>query len=156
MFWPLQLNSKCLGVLKDFQVPFSRVWVATSHFPRSGVVITSKWFFVHNLCFKCPNGRCEPILDIYTSIVFQWHKKLFEMMGFDPYNHSLKIQESIWNSNSQHGSSFGSLRVHSFTIFALLETCDVTPRSFFWLTTLQPLTLVASPRLGLRHLKHAK
>ncbi len=25
----------------------------------------------HNLCFKCPNGRCEPILNIYVSINFQ-------------------------------------------------------------------------------------
>jgi hypothetical protein len=24
----------------------------------------------HNLCFRCPNGACEPILDIYASIVF--------------------------------------------------------------------------------------
>jgi hypothetical protein len=22
--------------------------------------------FGHNLCFKCPNGSCEPILDIYV------------------------------------------------------------------------------------------
>jgi hypothetical protein len=26
--------------------------------------------FGHNLCCKCPNGSCEPILDIYTSIAF--------------------------------------------------------------------------------------
>jgi hypothetical protein len=38
----------------------------------------------HNLCFKCPNGWCEPILDIYISIAFQWYKKLFKPMGFDP------------------------------------------------------------------------
>jgi hypothetical protein len=24
--------------------------------------------FGHNLCFRCPNGRCEPILGIYTSV----------------------------------------------------------------------------------------
>jgi hypothetical protein len=28
-------------------------------------------FFGHNLCFKCPNGRCKPILDIHASIAFQ-------------------------------------------------------------------------------------
>ncbi len=27
--------------------------------------------FAHNLCFKYPNGRCEPILDIYALIAFQ-------------------------------------------------------------------------------------
>ncbi len=30
--------------------------------------------FGHNLCFRCPNGWCEPILDIYVSIAFQWCK----------------------------------------------------------------------------------
>jgi len=29
--------SEFLGVPEDSQVPFSRVWVATSHFPQSGV-----------------------------------------------------------------------------------------------------------------------
>jgi hypothetical protein len=27
--------------------------------------------FVHNLCCRCPNGSCKPILDIYVSIAFQ-------------------------------------------------------------------------------------
>jgi hypothetical protein len=27
--------------------------------------------FCHNLCCRCPNGSCKPILDIYTSINFQ-------------------------------------------------------------------------------------
>jgi len=26
--------------------------------------------FCHNLCYKCSNGSCKPILDIYTSIAF--------------------------------------------------------------------------------------
>jgi hypothetical protein len=37
MFWPLQSTSGFSRVLEDFQVPFSGVWVATSHFPQSGV-----------------------------------------------------------------------------------------------------------------------
>jgi hypothetical protein len=72
-------------------------------------------------------------------------------MGFDPCNHALKIWESIWESNSQHGSPLGSVKVHSFTLFALLGACDVILESFFCPATLQPLTLVVSPRLGLRH-----
>jgi len=51
--------------------------------------------FDHNLCFKCPNGSCEPILDIYILRDFQWHKEPFDTMGFEPWNHSLKIRESI-------------------------------------------------------------
>jgi hypothetical protein len=73
--------------------------------------------FGHNLCFKCPNGLCKPIIDIYASIVFQWFKELFKAMGFDPCNCALKIWKSIWDSNSEHGSSFGSVRVHSLTLF---------------------------------------
>jgi hypothetical protein len=108
--------------------------------------------FGHNLCFRCPNGQCKPILDIYVSINFQWYKRLFKVMGFDCYNCTLKIRESIWDSNSQHGSSLGSVRVHSLTLFALLGTCDATLGSFSWPVTLHPLAVVASPRLRLRHL----
>jgi hypothetical protein len=32
---------------------------------------------------------------MYVSISFQWYKKLLNPFGFDPYNHSLNIQESI-------------------------------------------------------------
>jgi hypothetical protein len=27
--------------------------------------------FAHNLCFRCPNEQCEPILNIYASRAFQ-------------------------------------------------------------------------------------
>ncbi len=106
--------------------------------------------FGHNLCYGCPNGWCKPILDIYAWIDFQWYKKLFKVISFDPYNCALKIRESIWDFNSQHWSSLNSVRVHSLTLLALPKTCDVTLRSSFWPTTLQPLTLVSSPKLGLR------
>jgi hypothetical protein len=36
--------------------------------------LTPDLSFGHNLCFRCPNGSCEPILDIYVSIDFQWYK----------------------------------------------------------------------------------
>jgi hypothetical protein len=47
--------------------------------------------FDHNLCLKCPNGSCKSIFDIYVSRAFQ----CFNLMGFDPCNHSLKVWESI-------------------------------------------------------------
>jgi len=65
------------------------------------------FFLDHNLCFRCPNGWCEPILDIYISIHFQWYKELFNLMGFDPYNHSLKIRESIEIPTPQVGVTLG-------------------------------------------------
>jgi hypothetical protein len=73
------------------------------------------------------------------------------VMDCDPCNHALKIRESTWNSNSQHWSSLESVRVHSLTLFALSGACDVTPESSSWPATLQPLALVASPRIGLQH-----
>jgi hypothetical protein len=105
--------------------------------------------FDHNLCFRCPNGQCKPISDIYISIAFQWYKKLFKMMGFDPYNHALKIWESIWDSNSQHGVHLGVWGFIPSHSLALSGTCDVTLESPSWPTTLQPLALVMSPRLRL-------
>jgi hypothetical protein len=98
--------------------------------------LTHDLSFGHNLYFRCSNGRCEPNLDIYTSINFQWYKKLFKVMGFDPCNCAMKVWESIWDFNSQHGSSLGSVRVHALTLFALLGACDVTPWYSSWPTTL--------------------
>jgi hypothetical protein len=54
-------------------------------------------------------------------------------------------------TNSQHGSSLGSVRVHSLTLFALPGACDMTPGSTYRPATLQPPCLGREPRLGLRH-----
>ncbi len=43
VFWPLQLHSEFLGVPEDSQVPFSGVWVVSSHFPQSGVATKSEF-----------------------------------------------------------------------------------------------------------------
>jgi hypothetical protein len=67
-------------------------------------------------------------------------------MGFDPCNCALKIRESFWDSNSQHGSSLGNVRVHALTLFALPTTCEVTIGSPFWPTTLQPPCLGHEPK----------
>jgi hypothetical protein len=50
--------------------------------------------FAHNLCFKCPNEQCEPILDIYAPRDFQKYKEPFHPWSFDPWNLLLKIWES--------------------------------------------------------------
>ncbi len=100
--------------------------------------LTSGLSFDHKLCYKYSNGQCEPILDIFTSIDFQWYKELFKAMTFYPCNRVLKIRDSIRDFNSQHGSSFGSVRVHAFTLFALPGVCDVAPRSLSSPAPLQP------------------
>jgi len=66
--------------------------------------------FGHNLCFRCPNGWCKPILNIYISIVFQWYKEFFKRMGFDPCNRSLKIRESFRTLTPQVGVALGVWR----------------------------------------------
>jgi len=50
--------------------------------------------FSHNLCYKCPNGSCEVISNIYISKPFQWYKKHLDARCFDPCNHVLNFQES--------------------------------------------------------------
>jgi hypothetical protein len=109
------------------------------HFQWS--IIKYGFSFRHNLCFKCPNGSCEPILDIYVSIVFQWYKDFFNPMVFDPYNCPLKIQESIGTITPKMGIHLGVSRVHSFTLFCTLESmrCDS------WVSPLGPQPYLPLP-----------
>jgi hypothetical protein len=107
--------------------------------------------FGHNLCFKCPNGSCNPILDICVSIALQWYKRLFNQMGFDCYNHLLKIQKSIGTPTLKMEVHLGVWRFIPSHSFALPGARDATPGLPSWPGTLQALTLVTSPRLGLRH-----
>ncbi len=99
--------------------------------------------FGHNLCFKCPNGSCEPILDIQVSITFQWYKELFNAMGFDPCNCSLKIRESTRTPTPKMGTHLG--------MWVFILTLSHIPGLPSWLAPLQALALVASRKLGLRH-----
>jgi hypothetical protein len=46
-------------------------------------------------------------LDIYVSRAFQWYKKLFNLMSFDPYNRLLKIQKSIGTPTPKVGAHLG-------------------------------------------------
>jgi hypothetical protein len=50
--------------------------------------------FGHNLCFRCPNEQCEPILDIYVPRAFQLYKERHKPLSFDLSNNSLKFRES--------------------------------------------------------------
>jgi hypothetical protein len=68
--------------------------------------LTPNLSFGHNLCFKCQYGSCKTILDIYVSRAFQWYKKLFNPMGFNPYNYFLKIWESMGIPTPKVGAHF--------------------------------------------------
>jgi len=95
--------------------------------------------FGHNLCLKCPNGSCKPILDIYIPRAFQWYKKIYNLIVFDPWNYSLKM--------GVHSGMWRFIPLHSPT---LPGTWDVTFGLPSWLAPLQALALVANPRLGLQ------
>jgi hypothetical protein len=53
---------------------------------------------------KYPNESREPILDIYIARVFQWYKKCFNPMSFDPCNRSenLGVHFGMWGFNRSH------------------------------------------------------
>jgi hypothetical protein len=122
--------------------------------------------FGHNLCFKCPNEQCEPILDIYVIRAFQWYKELHKTLSFDPWNCSLKFWESTRTPSPKVGVALGVWGFTPSHFLTLPGVCDMTPRLLFGphpcdLFALipglplgpqpcNPFTLVASPKLGLR------
>jgi hypothetical protein len=55
---------------------------------RSQIAIPS---FDHNLCYKCPNGSCKAIFDMYTSRPFQRYKEHFNARCFNPCNQTLSF-----------------------------------------------------------------
>ncbi len=63
--------------------------------------------FGHNLCYRCLNEQCEPILDIYASRAFHWYKKRHNTLRFDPCNRSLKFQEFTETPSPQVGVALG-------------------------------------------------
>jgi hypothetical protein len=75
--------------------------------------------FGHNLCFRCPNGSCKPILDIEISISFQWYKEIFNPLDFDPCNCSLtfksppELQLPMWEFPWECESLFSHALLHS-------------------------------------------
>ncbi len=118
--------------------------------------LTHGVFFAHSLCFKCPNGSCEPILDIYIPWTFQWYKKLLNPMGFDLWNCSMKIQEFIETPTPKVGAHLGVWRFIPSHSPTLLGAWDVTLELPSWPAPLQAFALVMSPRLGLQQSYKAK
>jgi hypothetical protein len=97
------------------------------------VNLTSDPSFGHNLCFRCPNGSCEPILDIYVSIAFQSCKELFNPLSFGPCNCSLNIQERTGTPTPKVEAplecegSFPHTFVHSRASFFGPQPCKPLP-----------------------------
>jgi len=81
--------------------------------------LTPNPFFGHNLCFKYPNGSCEPILDIYVPRAFQYYKENFNTMGLTPaiafwkFGGPSGLQLPKWELAWECGGSFP----HTFPYF---------------------------------------
>jgi hypothetical protein len=106
--------------------------------------------FGHNLCFKSRNGSCQLILNIYVPRIFNGIK-YFSMQWI------LTLTIAFWRFNSPLGlhpqseNSFGSVGVHSLTLFCTLGSMKCGSQAHFWPAPLQALALVVSPRLRLWH-----
>jgi len=148
---PIEMRSK--SKLYPSLRAFQRYVTHHLHTRKSGRFLTSSGlYFSHNFCFKCPNGSCKPILGIYVLGSFQWYKELFNPMGFDPWNCSLKIQESIRILIPKMEVHLGVWRFIPSHFPTLLGAWDVSPMLLYWPAPLQTLALVTKPRLRLRQL----
>jgi hypothetical protein len=107
--------------------------------------------FGHNLCFKYPNGSCEPILDIYVPRAFQWYNELLNPMSFVSYNCPLNIQKSIQILIPKVWAHLGVCEFIASHFPTLPRAWNETLRFHSWPTPLQALALVPSPNLGLRY-----
>jgi len=84
--------------------------------------------FGHNLCFKCLNEQCEPILDIYVSRAFPWYKERHKPLSFEPSNCSLKFWESTGTPSLKVGVALGVWVFTPSHFLTLPGVCDVTLR----------------------------
>jgi hypothetical protein len=102
--------------------------------------------FGHNLCFKYSNGSCKPILNIYVSRNFQWYKELFNPMSFwfvqSPSN-DLGIHR---DSNSQNGSTLGSVGVHFLAFLNTLRSMKCGSWASFLAHTFASFCLSCEPK----------
>ncbi len=69
--------------------------------------------FGPNLCFRCPNGMCDLILDIYVPRVFQWYKFFFSIhwvvaptITLWKFGSPLRLQLPKWKLLWERESSF--------------------------------------------------
>jgi len=87
--------------------------------------------FGHNLCFRCTNEQCDPILDIYVWRAFQWHKNATSF-----WNHSLKFRKSTGTPSPKVGivlGVWGFTPSYSLTLFYTLGSVWCDSRASFCL-----------------------
>jgi hypothetical protein len=114
--------------------------------------LTPDHSFGHNLCFRCPNEQCEPILDIHVPRAFQCYKEWYKPLSFDPWHCSLKFHESTGTTSPKVGVVLGVWGFTPSHFPTLPGVCDVTPGFSLGLYPCNPFALVASRKPRLRHL----
>jgi hypothetical protein len=96
VFWSLQLCSEFLGVPEDSQVPFSEVWVATSHFLQSEVVTrTIHWPQGLSLEGSKWHIMSQCVYFAFRTIVF-FGVLFFKKHVFLKRNFQMKCFETFW------------------------------------------------------------
>jgi hypothetical protein len=98
--------------------------------------------FGHNLWFRCLNEQYEPILYIYVPRSFQWYKQPHKPLSFDPWNRTLKFQDSTRTPSPKVGVALGVwmfIPSHSLTLSYIPRSmwCDSWASS--WFAPLRPL-----------------
>ncbi len=115
--------------------------------------LTLGFSFCHNLCFRCPNGSCKFILDIYVSIVFNDIKNS-SIHWFWPLQSFSEHSGVHPDSNSQSGSSLGSVRVYSLTLSCTLGNMQHDSRASFWARNLATPCFSREPKARVTSLCH--
>jgi hypothetical protein len=95
---------------------------------------------------RCPNGSCEPILNIYVPRVFQWCKELLNPVSFDPCNRPFKIWESTETSSPKMGVALGVWGFIPSHFPTLPRPCGVTLGLPLGLQPCKPLCLSHKPK----------
>ncbi len=155
-----EVYSKVIALVKNFPtvcgtpLPHKEIKVIFDFCGRkSNWQFNANLSFGHNLCFRYPNGSCDPILNIYVQRSFQWYKKIFNPISIDPWNCFIKIRKSIKIPTPKVGVHLGVWRFIPSHFPRLLRAWDVTPRLPFWLTPLQAFALVTNPSLRCNNIK---
>jgi hypothetical protein len=112
--WELS-NSMSHTICRRLDQVDSRLWVVGSQIAS----LTPNLSFAHNLGWKCPNGSCEAILDIYTSRPFHWYKK-------HPNARCLTPAIELWVFGSPGGFQLPTFGSVSFILTLIPKwSCDI-------------------------------
>jgi hypothetical protein len=148
VFWPLKSFSKFSRVLEDSKLPFSGVWVATSHFLQSGVATHRVYYKGGRWWLPSSPGRdefCESVFVRGSSV----HQKC---SSYALTNLLFGLCMSVWVIELlvNLSSPYPKTLVHPFTPEVLRAIkCAPTPSPSIVFT----FGLVVSPSrgLGVRH-----